>query len=173
MHNLASPLQGVPHLAAFEDTFKAWLENVDLSMILVNIYDTAPEEILDLLAGQLDMLGYNGWILADTVAKKRDLLKRAISIKKKLGTPYAIRQIAEALGIVGDIFIEEGVAFLYDGTVLYDGSNTYGSGQWAVFQVRFSEALNPTVDADTLDKFEKMINQIKPARSRLKGVYLY
>lgn len=170
---IASSLKPFEHFAIFEEMILHFFEEIDLTKLLVYLYDTAPVEYLDYLAEQMDMLGYNGWILADTEQKKRDLLKRATSIKQTLGTPYAIKQAAEALGIKGEIIINESLSFQYDGEFQYDGTMQYGAGTWAIFTVMFSGSQNPGITEEKLSDFEKMIEQLKPARSKLLGLTLY
>lgn len=167
-----SSLQMSPHLSVFEEMLNYELNRIKKSDSLAYMFDTVDARFLDILAEQFDMLGYNGWFLAETEQQKRDLLKSASSIKSYLGTPYAIKQAARALGIKGEILINEGIGFQYNGTFKYNGTMRYGAGQWALFTVGFDGDLNPGVSG-RLEDFKRMIEVIKPARQKLLFVYLY
>jgi P2-related tail formation protein len=66
--------------------------------------------------------GYRGWLLADTEAQKRELLKVAIELHRYAGTPFAIEKALQSVGFIGATIIENPVAlFRYDGLFNYDG----------------------------------------------------
>lgn len=133
---IGTAISHVPHLAAFVNAAEAHFGDIDLSQALVYIIDNAPAEVLPYLADQFDVLGYKGWLFADTDAKKRALLKKAIILHRRKGTPWAIREALKAIGYV-DAEIIEGVGLTYDGTANFDGTQDYGGGSdWANFIVR-------------------------------------
>lgn len=169
-YNLATPLEGNPNMTAFVQVFREELARIDLTKLMIFLFATTDARLLPYLAEQFDMLGYNGWFLADTEQKKRDLLLSAAEIKKYAGTPYAIKRAAQALGIKGNISITEGIGSTYDGSSHYDGSLNYGGGNWAKFTVTFSAADNPGLTPGQIDNFKKMVETFKPARSVLVGI---
>lgn len=170
---IASALRNVPHIAVLDELAKERFEAIDFSKILMDMYDTVDARLLDHLAAEWDLLGYNGWALADTEQKKRDLLKSAADIKRTMGTPYSIRRAAAALGIKGFVRIDEGINFFYDGEYNYDGTMYHGAGKWATFAVYFDAVQNTGITSDVLIEFRNMIDTFKPARSRLITVSTY
>jgi len=136
---ISSALQNSPHIVAILEAAENLLESIDLSPILVNIIDTTPAEALPYLAGQFDMLGYNGWIFADTWAKQRALLKRAIELHRRKGTPWSIVEALKIAGYSGASFIE-GIETIvtFNGLVKYDGARTFDPNGFFWDWARFS-----------------------------------
>lgn len=170
---IASALADSPQFTLLDTIADERFNAIDFSKMMIDMYEVVDEALLDELAAELDMLGYNGWILADTVQKKRDLLKQAIPIKKTMGTPFAIRQAAIALGVKGEINIQEGFQYQYNGQFNHNGEIDYGANGWANFAVFFDDNLNSDMTEDKLEMFRKMILNFKPVRSILVGVYTY
>lgn len=172
---MSSALRGIPHIAAFDLVLAERFDSLALEAggALMDLYDTVDARLLDYLAEEWDLLGWKGWALAETEQQKRDLLKSAYDIKRTMGTPYAIRRAAKALGINGFVRIDEGVGFLYDGEFDYDGSMFYGAGKWATFAVYFDATQNVGISPDRLTQFKHMIEEFKPVRSRLIKVATY
>lgn len=172
---MASALRGIPHIAAFDQVLAERFDllSVAAGSTLMDLYDTVDARLLDYLAEEWDLLGWKGWALAETEQQKRDLLKAAYDIKRTMGTPYAIRRAATALGIRGYIRIQEGVGFFLDGEYYLDGSMFLGAGRWATFAVFFNTADNPGIGSDRLNQFKNMIEEYKPVRSRLIKVGTY
>ena len=165
---LASAISSIPHLAAFEQMAEQSFAGIDKTVILMYMVDIAPADALPYLAEQLDVLGYRGWLFAETETERRDLLKKAITLHKKKGTPFAIR---EALWAVHDQYQEieiikaPGVNF--DGTEDYDGNIDYAGGFWANFIVRIHVPNDYTVTDDDRELAERIIEEYKNARSQL------
>lgn len=164
---IAGALKNSPHIALFDTVASERFNGIETQNLLVFNFDTIDARLLDTLASDFGLLGYNGWILAETEQQKRELLKSAVALKKIMGTPYAIKKFAKDLGIQGEVIIEEGVGFQYNGTYQYDGTVQYGAGNWALFAVKFDATLNPGLTSDRLEMFRRFINSIKPARSKL------
>jgi len=78
---------------------KVWEELVNV-LIYPRIDEIEDEELLDLLGWQFHI---EGWELAKTVEEKRRLVKSAIELHRYKGTPYAIKKVLEALGLVGEV----------------------------------------------------------------------
>lgn len=167
---IATGISGVPHLAAFVNVAESMYFDIDLSKILVYLIDQAPADTLPFLAEQFDVLGYKGWLFADTDTKKRALLKKAIVLHKKKGTPWAIREALKAIGYVDVEIIEGAGGIQYDGTVDHDGTQDYGGGSsWANFIVRV------TIDASLGDDeaiITNVVNAYKREACNLIGVEL-
>lgn len=157
---IASGISSVAHLVAFVTVAEQRYFDIDLSKILIYLVDNAPAEVLPYLADQFDVLGYKGWLFADTEEKRRALLKKAIVLHKKKGTPWAIREALKAIGYVDAEIIEGAGGITYDGTVNYDGTQDYGGGSsWANFIVRV------TVD-ESLGDDEEIITNVVNAYKR-------
>lgn len=167
---IASALKNIKHIAMMDILAANAYDRIDFSTLMVHLYETVDESLLDTLADEMDMLGYNGWALATMVRQKRDLLINAVDIKRLMGTPAAIIRAARVLGILGPIYIEEGIGFQYNGTVLYNHTIQYGAANWARFIVKFDASLNPTLDEARLEDFRRMIEVYKPARSQLYAI---
>lgn len=74
------------------------LGQIDLTPLLVYRIDSVPASALYALAWQFGVLGSAGWGLADTDAKRRDLLRRAILLHHRKGTVWAIKAALAAVG---------------------------------------------------------------------------
>jgi len=106
-YNLATPLASNASMKAIVQVVREEIERIDYSRLFVYLFETVDELLLDILAAQFDMLGFNGWILADSVQAKRELLKGAFELHLLKGTPGGIREVVKRLGYQ-DITIEEG-----------------------------------------------------------------
>lgn len=166
---LASSLEGVPHLKAFETMAETVFSALDLSVVAMYVVPTAPASALPYLAEQFNLLGWKGWIFADTDQKKRDLILKAITLHKKKGTPWAIREALKSVGFIdADIIPQAGV--IHDGSIDYDGAETYSGGFWANFLVRVHVPQLYTPTADDIDTAEKIISEYKNERSELTAI---
>lgn len=166
MANIASGISQIPHLAAFDDMAKARFDNLDVSALLVYVIDTVPEPALYYLASQFDVLGWKGWNLAQAVADRRALIKKAIELHRYKGTVWAIKQAVQSVGF-NDCKVIEHVGLDYDGAITYDGTSAYSGGHWANFRVKIGLADTITVDADLLDLTVRLVLEYKNVRSTL------
>lgn len=167
---LADSIRTIPHIAAFDDMAANRYDNLDLSCLIPYLIDTAPVLALPYIAQAFDILGYKGWIFADTEQKQRDLLKIALQLNKYAGTPQSIIDALNSIGITG-VEIEEGLSIKYDGEVFYDGSITYGSGSWADFAVIIDASNFTTIDATAITNMTGVVLAWKNARSTLVGIW--
>jgi len=84
---------------AADKVIKELLPLIEKVLIVPNI-DNAPSNILDLLAWQFHLEGYE---LAQTDEQKRNMIKKAIELHRYKGTKWAIKGVLEALGLSGEI----------------------------------------------------------------------
>lgn len=119
------------------DLIHTRFDQVNLNLIFKNLIEIVPEITLPLLAEEFSMTGTDGYHLAVTDKQKRDLIKGAVELHAKKGTPWSIREIMRRLGY-GGIEIQTGMHLLnYDGQGQYDGEYFYGDKKkWAYYKVR-------------------------------------
>jgi phage tail P2-like protein len=117
---------------------------------LYNI-DTTPVPALPFLAEQFGVMGTSGWLLARTDIERRQLIKDAIAICRRKGTPWAIKAALAAVGWPGMV-IEERLP-----------------GHWAKFAV--SQAIpGKAVTGADLTLLRQTIETWKPARCVLDSI---
>jgi P2-related tail formation protein len=145
---LASGIANKEHLAVFDLIEEQRYAALDLSILLLYMFDTVPAVALPVLAEQFDILGYKGFGIAKTEQEKRDVVKNAIALHRHKGTPWAIEQSLLNLGYAR-IEILEGLGAFYDGVYNYDGAATYGGTNWANFVVHiYTDNENPISSND-------------------------
>ncbi|NJD38459.1 MAG: phage tail protein I [Geobacter sp.] len=71
---------------------------VDITPLLVYLIDSVEETALPHLAEQFSVTGYDGWALAQGDTDRRELIKRAIELHRRKGTPWAVRTALETAG---------------------------------------------------------------------------
>lgn len=167
---LSSEVRAREHLKVFDDLAAYRFASVELEKILVYAIDTVDADALPFLAKQFNVLGLRGWNSAKTEQDKRDLIKRAVELHRFAGTPYAIRRALQSVGYA-DIQFEEGVGPLYDGYFLYDGTITYGAGNWATFRATVDLGEGKGINSVDTPELIGLINTWKNARSKLVGLY--
>jgi hypothetical protein len=175
MTQVASVLKDILHLTALVDSAESILDGIDLTPLLVYLIDTTSAEALPYLAEQFGVLGFSGWIIAETEAQQRELLKKALELQRYKGTPWAIKEILKAVGFGGATITEGGTGFapLYDGEFIYNGEITYAPSadyDWALFSIVLDLGeLRGITQAET-DLAINVVKAYKNARSRLVGV---
>lgn len=156
---------------AFVDAVWRKLLCLDLTSVLIYRFDTVPESALYYLAEAFDVLGYKGWILAETEEEKRELLKIAFDLHRYAGTRYAIRRALEWLGFDVDFEIVENPGSYYDGlTFDYTGDLTYSGALLGQFSVRASGG--PVLNLNQVAWIVKLIETWKPLSRKLFDLYL-
>lgn len=153
---------------AFLALLERW-DDIDLLPLLPNRVDTVPAALLYPLAWQFGVTGLAGWDTADTDAKRRELIRRAVELHRRRGTPWAIREAFRAVGF-SRLYIDE-----YDGRAVADGSlsangEVYAStrGIWAHFAVIVGEAGDGRPVTGAVRKLLRgIVETWKPVRSRL------
>lgn len=128
------------------------IDNLDLSPL--NIYDidnVEPSALLH-LATQFHVMGLEGWSLAETEQEKRGIIKNALLLHKRKGTPWSIRNVFEILNINAEL--QEW--FEYGGQPFF-----------------FKILLYSLIDDDILYyKFSGLINEYKRESARLEVITL-
>lgn len=134
----------------------------------VDIYsqiDTADEPLLSTLAWHFSLTHEWLWELAESITAKRELLKIAIKLHQKKGTPWAIRNLIRALGL-GEVDIVEGQGIRFrDGTYRRNGIklHNFGSNNWACYRIIFHEPLTN----DLAELLKRAIPEYAPERCQL------
>lgn len=139
----------------------------ELNFSVLDIYniDTVPESVLYDLADQFNVLGYRGWLLADTEQQRRTLIKNAIELHRTAGTPFAVKQALASVGYENAQIIEN-PGLRYDGSATYDGSQTYRGSSLGQFIVILDNERS-SVSASQIELIIALINEWKNARSHL------
>lgn len=136
-------------LSALAD-LSARLETLPADKVLTHLVDRVDERLLPTLAWGWHVTDLEGWRLADTPDKRRQLLRRAIDLHRKKGTPWAIKQALHAAGFGAQSRLTEGRAMRrYDGTIFADGSEIYGGHSWAEYQIEVDLGETAALDAAT------------------------
>jgi phage tail P2-like protein len=152
---LASAIKDTPHLAAFDVLAKHRLDNLEIDALLVYVIDTVDVSALPYLAQQFDVLGYKGMRLATTEAQQRELIKRAIELKRYSGTVWSVQEALKSIG--------------YPDAVIQENVGTDPDHGWAEFRISIDGGANQ-ISADKLDELVKMINVYKGTRNHLKDL---
>jgi len=124
--------------------------NINAVYILSRI-DELPEPVLDLLAWQFHVEGYD---LARTVEEKRALVKSAIELHRYKGTRWAIQKVLEALNLHGEV--KEWFEY---------------AGEPYRFKVDLG-IQDKEITPELRDKLRKFINEYKNERSHLEEILL-
>jgi phage tail P2-like protein len=127
------------------------LESIQLDRLLIYIIDTVDETALPFLAEQFDVLGYGGMRLATTVEQQREVIKRAIELKRYKGTVWAVKEALKTIGYPDANLVEHAE----------DGPNG-----WATFRIELDGGEN-AISALAIDELVKMVNEFKNERSHL------
>ena len=163
----------VDQFAAFDTIIEERFNELDLSMIMMYVVDTAPEAALYSLAEQFNVLGWKGWTLATTEAARRELIKKAIAIQLYKGTPGAIKDAIKAVGF-DNAEIREGIGIYYDGTYDHDGAIDFSAGaNWPNFRVVVFLPDGIEVTEAVAAAVTNLILEYKNARSILVDVSFY
>lgn len=163
----------LPPPLAKDQTFQLFSElgkrisALDLSPVLVYDIENVPTAALPVLAWQFSLLDEPAWALANTEAKRRELISGAIELHRFKGTPWAVRQIIRRLGY-GECTLIEGLGKLsYDGSATHDGEFTYsGSDRWADFKV----VLNVALGEEEKMRLRRAVEGVAPARCNLISI---
>lgn len=187
---IASSLLMYPDIVAFNDMLEQRFADIDLSVIMVYLIDTAPVNVLPYLAEQFDCLGVKGWKFADTEQKQRDLLKSTLQLRKYKGTVWAVENSLTVLGF-NNVEVQEGIGGItHNGQISRDGTNTRGGGithngtiyrngqyqhsfvntVWATFRVIVGIDGFGAINVNTIADVIALIKVYKNKRSRLIDV---
>lgn len=148
---LADSIAHLPHAIAWDLLVKKRFTDLELDKILVYLIDSVDASLLPLLAEQFDVLGYKGLRLATNEQEERQIIKRAIELKRFRGTLWAVKESLKAVGY-GDCQIIEHV-----------------EGNPFKFRVIVDIGTHPVNVVEIADVV-KMINEYKNARSHLEDI---
>lgn len=124
------------HIKVFEQIVSERLAAIPMQKVFIYIIDTVDAQALPYLARQFNVLGNRGWRWADTEQKQRDLLKRAVAMQRKEGTPFAVKESLKIIGIENAEILHPIPGNIHDGSWSYNGTITYGGAyHWACFKV--------------------------------------
>lgn len=167
----------VPHLDAFIETMRSQLGAIDPGLPILYLVDQVPEPALFWLASQFDVLGTKGWNLCTTDAQRRTLIKEAIALHRRKGTPFAIKDALRRVGFPV-VIIDEGVqhnaaaqSWPYDATLFYSGPYEFLNDQWhwAEFGVTIViDEYSPSITTSLGELLLDLIKHYQAARSHLK-----
>lgn len=136
-------------LTALAD-LSARLETLPVDKALTHLVDAVDERLLPALAYGWHVTDLEGWRLADTTDKRRALLRRAIAMHRKKGTPWAVREALHSAGFGAASRLIEGRAMRrFDGTIFADGSEVYGGHSWSEYQIEVDLGETAALDAST------------------------
>ena len=150
---------GDSRLGVFDEVISSQFDDLDLSAMMCYLFDVVDPSAFPFLANQLDVEGFRGYDQCTTDDQRRELLKQAINLHRKIGTIEAIRKACSIIGFTPQE-IEEGVE-------LIDGFPV-----WCAFSIRVDPEDLSTFTATTLSTLRTFINYYKNARSILKEIYV-
>jgi len=151
---LASGISDRPHFAAFDSVAEKRFSEFELGKLLVYIIDTVDATAIPALAEQFDVLGYKGMRLATTEAQQREVIKRAIELKRYKGTVWALKEALRTIGYPSAVISE---------------SVGVGENGWAEFRIALDGG-NNIISPSSIDDVIKNVEEYKNARSHLVGV---
>lgn len=149
---------GDSRLGVFDEIIGNQFDDLDLATMMCYLIDVVHPSAFPFLANQLDVEGFRGYDQCTTDDQRRELLKQAINLHRKIGTIEAIRKACSIIGFTPQE-IEEGVE-------LIDGFPV-----WCAFSIRIDPNDLSTFTPNTLSTLRTFINYYKNARSILKEIY--
>lgn len=150
MNNLLPDNIQEPHIVAFDLLAKMRLSEIELERLFIYLVDTVAEDALYWLAWEYNVLGFKGWKLADTIEKKRDLIKRAVELQRHKGTIWAVEEALRSVGFPS-------------------ATVTENFGHWARFKINLN-AGGQVITNSLLDEVAEMVREYKNTRSHFAGV---
>lgn len=132
--------------------------------------DAVPASALDSLAAQFDLMGLQGWSLATTDAERKALLREAIMLHRRRGTPWSIKRALALVGWPG-LELAEGLGDMpFDGGITYNGAETFSStSRWAEFRAH-QPLPDREVSTAELTMVRATIEAWKPLRCHLESI---
>jgi P2-related tail formation protein len=157
------------HLKIWDELFAVRFAALEVEKLLIYHIDTVDAKALPFLAEQFNVTGLKGWNAAKTEQDRRNLIKRAIELKRYQGTPFAIIRAMKSVGYL-DAEVLEGTVALYNGLFRHDGNITHGGGSWAQFAVIVDIGESKGIGTVETNEAIDLINVYKNARSKLMGI---
>lgn len=126
--------------------------------------DKCPSELLPYLAAEVSV---DGWELAESDDARRSIIKSAIALHEKRGTPWAIREVIRRLGF-GEVTLIEGRRIRRrDGSTTRNGDYLHGGPTaWAEYIVKLSRPIT----RDQADNLKGVLDRYAPRRSKLAAL---
>lgn len=144
---------------------------IDLSTLLINRVDSTPANALPALGWQFGLIGAEGWHLADDVDQKRELIRRAVLLQRRRGTPWAVKEALRALGFPAASIQEGQPRLLMDGTTTFDAATTLsGDTRWALFGITVDVGEERGLTGRDRELVRQTVAAWKNARSELSRV---
>lgn len=110
---------------------------------------------------------------------RRAVVAESIEIHRRKGTPWAVRQSLVRLGFA-NVQILEGTNQRYDGSISYNGTDTYGNAygpyEFAVMLNAADAVVGGTtgeLSAELIAEINRRIDVAKNERSKLVAIYQY
>lgn len=148
-----------PKYTALADLSKR-LDALDTAQIMTTLVDLLGDEFMSLLAEKWSVTGYDGLLMADSAESKRALIKSAVELHRRKGTPWAIRAVLRKLGL-GEIEIDEGLkAREYESTYV---TTIPEDERWAYYAIK----LNEPITNEQSRSIRKVLRNFAPARCLL------
>lgn len=116
-----------------------------LTKLMPRLLEQVDDNHLELLAESRSMVGSDGYWLAKDNKTRRQLIKDAVFLHRRKGTPWAVREICRRLGF-GDIKLIEGLGGqIYNGSINHKGIYMYGDHRlWAHYSIILSRPITNT-----------------------------
>ena len=126
---------------------------------------SCPVDLLPWLAWSLSVDHWeSGW----PESIKRDVIAQSVGVHKIKGTVAAIRLALANAGFDEVEIVEGALPERYDGSVSYDGGQTYGAADhWATYRLY----LKKPISAVQAQAVTEMLSAVQPVRSQLAGLY--
>lgn len=163
-----------PNFEAFQPILER-LSDLDRIPLLVYLVDHVSEGVLLTLADQFHVMGFEGWDMARTDAERRALVKSAIKLHRRKGTPWAVRHALELVGWPGGL-IRERVGLpgpAHDGAHLRDGSASFAPPsdglEWATFSIQLDAGERAVTTSDVF-KVRRAVDEWRPVTRWLVGL---
>jgi len=162
---IASSIDSVQLAQVAHDVVAERWDNWDLTEFLVYLVDTVDASVLPYLADQFNVEGLRGFSVASSELEQRELIKKAIALHKRIGTPWAIKEACRSVGFP-IIILDEGVTEV-------PGGPADPETDWARFRVFVSTDNENSVTPEMMNKIRAFINIYKPERSHLQRLGFY
>ena len=129
--------------------------------------DECPSAFLPWLGETFNLMGYNGWNLAESDDARRQLIKGAVELHRHKGTVGSIRNVIRRLGL-GEVEIIENVGVLIrNGSRARNGYMYRGDpNKLAVYRV----ILRKPITNGMAEKLKKILAEFAPARCHLESM---
>lgn len=126
--------------------------------------DTCPAHLLPWLAWALQVdIWDNSW--SDDA--QRAVIRGAITVHRRKGTPWAIKRALANAGY-GDAILSEGFSSAnYNGSTLHDGSRLYvGDSDWSKYRL----LMERPISSEQAEQIRRMLALVAPARCHLVDI---